>query len=344
MLVSGYLSAQFAGVQRGDGNEWLAVNDIVRYASLALCVRRSGFSARQATWVISMIVISCTIAAIEGFWYLKVSGIRDTLQLVSVGHVNHSAIYMAICSSVAAGLMLAFWRGAGRGAKGAMIASTGLLLTGLFIGGSRAAAAVGVLLLLFFGAIGARAAGFGRAIWALLLPMILVAILVGGQAAIKRQLEYASKNYWMSHRDLIWNRGLVGWRQHPVFGIGMDNYSQITDARLQAWLAEQGRPYVAEAYSPAPHAHSLFVNTLVERGLIGLATLLALLAAWFANLLQRRPTFSGGGSAVALWCASFSALAVSVTIGLFNTTFHHEHAMLAVLCLALWLDGDRQRT
>ena len=343
LLVSGYLSAAFAGIQRGDGNEWLAVNDIVRYATLALCVRRGGYSARQSIWILGMMVASCAIGAVEGLWYLKVSGKRDALQLFSVGHVNHSAIYMAICSGVAAGLMLACWRGARAGARGAMMASTGLLLIGLFVGGSRAAAGVGVLLLLIFGAIGARAAGFGRAIWALLLPMILVAILVGGQGAIERQIEYASKNYWMSHRDLIWNRGLVGWRQFPVFGVGMDNYSQITDARLRGWLAEQGRNYDPGAYSPAPHAHSLFVNTLVERGIFGLAGLVALLVAWLAALVRRRPLFSAGGSAVALWCASLSGLAVTVLIGLVNTTFHHEHAMLALLCLCLWLDGYRKR-
>lgn len=343
LLVSGYLSAAFAGIQRGDGNEWLAVNDIVRYATLALCVRRGGYSARQAICVLGMMVASCAVGTVEGLWYLKVSGMRDALQLFSVGHVNHSAIYMAICSGIAAGLMLGCWRAANARARGATMASAGLLLTGLFVGGSRAAAGVGLLLLLVFGAIGARAAGFGRAIWALLLPMILAAILVGGQGAIERQIEYASKNYWMSHRDLIWNRGLVAWRQYPVFGVGMDNYSQITDVRLQAWLAAQGRTYDPGTYSPAPHAHSLFVNTLVERGAFGLAGLVALLGAWFATLWRRRPEFSTGGSTVALWCASLSALAVTILIGLVNTTFHHEHAMLALLCLCLWLDGIRKR-
>ena len=115
---------------------------------------------------------------------------------------------------------------------------------------------------------------------------------------------------------------------------------QISDARLQAWLAAQGRVYAPEAYSPSPHAHSLYVNTLVERGALGLGALLALLAAWAWALARKRPDFAAAGAALTLWCASFSGLVVTAGIGLVNTTLHHEHAMLALLSLTLWL-GSR---
>ena len=92
-----------------------------------------------------------------------------------------------------------------------------------------------------------------------------------------------------------------------------------------------------DEYRRAPHAHSLYVNTITERGAIGLAALLAVLVAWAVTLWRLRPRTGGDVEAAALWCAAFSGWFVTVVIGFANTTMHHEHATLAVLTLVLWL-------
>ena len=48
-IVAGYLSAIFAGIHRGDGNEVLAVNDLVKYVSLFWCLRRGGCRRKSPT-------------------------------------------------------------------------------------------------------------------------------------------------------------------------------------------------------------------------------------------------------------------------------------------------------
>jgi O-antigen ligase len=275
------------------------------------------------------------IAELEAVWRWKVTGKRSALELVSVGHVNHSAIYMCICAGVAAGALAALWPRLGRSARVLLGLATLALVTGLFLGGSRAAGGVVVAILACIALIWSRVLGSGRNALLALLVTLGFAAVVGGTSALNRQIEWGAKNYTLSQRDLIWNRGLVAWRESPVFGVGMENYGHFSEARLKEWVARQGVPYRAEDYVGGPHAHSLYMNTLVERGIVGLGTVLLFLLAWGASLARQRPRFDQPGAALALWCASASALAVTALIGFVNTTLHHEHAMLALLLLGL---------
>jgi O-antigen ligase len=217
-----------------------------------------------------------------------------------------------------------------------------LILAALFATGGRAASGVAVILLCALAAVVARTLGLGRAAWAGALLVIAAAILVGGTSALQRQIENTEDHNILSQRDLIWNRGLVAWRATPWFGVGPDNYSQITVTDLRTELAAEGKPYVATEYAGAPHAHNLYINVLVERGIVGLAALLAVLLTWGALLLRRWPQPGMQSAPLVIWGASFSAWLVTVVIGFANTTLHHEHAMLALMALGLWLGDLRQ--
>jgi O-antigen ligase len=335
LFVTGALSAAFGGIQRGDGNEWWATGDILRYGLLLVCVLRAGYTTAQKLLLLAVLVASGALAELEAIWNWKIAASRKALELVSVGHVNHSAIYLAICLGLAAGLLAGLWRSLVPRERALLGAATLFFLTGLFLGGSRAAGAVGILIMLAAALAGARSAQLGRRAWAAVGIVIVVAALVGGTSALQRQIEWGAQNYSLAQRDLIWNRGLVAWREAPAFGVGMENYGHFTETDLQRWLARQGRAYVKEEYVGAPHAHSLYINTLVERGVVGLAALLAFLGMIARRLLRRRPRLNDGGAAVTLWFGGVSAWLVTVVIGFANTTLHHEHAMLAMLAFGL---------
>jgi hypothetical protein len=57
----------------------------------------------------------------------------------------------------------------------------------------------------------------------------------------------------------------------------------------------------------------------------------------FVSLLRNRPVASADDEAWLLWGAAATAWLVTVGVGLVNTTLHHEHGILAVLLLGLWL-------
>ncbi len=335
VLATGALSAVFGGIQRGDGNEWRAAGDLLRYGSLYVCVRRAGYTTAQKLSVAIMLVASCALAEAEALWNWKVSASRKALELFSVGHVNHSAIYLAICMGLSAGLLAGLWRVITTRDRTLLGVATLFFLIGLFLGGSRAAGAVGVVVMLAAAIVAARSAHLGRRAWVAAGAVIALAALVGGTSALQRQIEWGSQNYSLAQRDLIWNRGLVAWQESPWFGVGMENYGHFNDAQLEKWVTGQGKPFVKAQYSGAPHAHSLYINTLVERGVAGLAALLGFLGMVAWRLVRKRPDLVAGGAEVALWFGGVSAWLVTVAIGLANTTLHHEHAILAMLAFAL---------
>ena len=193
---------------------------------------------------------------------------------------------------------------------------------------------------------------YGKQSWK---PLATIAAFLGASAiliavtqpwVLQKHLRNVSHDNVLAYRDLIWERAFTSWQEYPAFGLGMDNFSQVNSARYRLWREKQGRPYSAERDYSAPHAHSLYVNTLVERGIFGMLFMLAFLVAWLIAQRPRPARADGFAWALswALWGASLSAWFVTVSIGLVNTTLHTEHALISVILLGAWLSRkDPQR-
>ncbi len=70
----------------------------------------------------------------------------------------------------------------------------------------------------------------------------------------------------------IWGAALDGFEQRPLLGWGLNNFSE-----LYASLERPGRGYLGSGAFDVPDtAHNLYLNTLAEQGLVGLAALIAL--------------------------------------------------------------------
>jgi O-antigen ligase len=85
---------------------------------------------------------------------------------------------------------------------------------------------------------------------------------------------------------------LATWERYPWFGIGMDSYSQVTAERVKVWRRVRQTIYDPANYYQSSHTHSLYVDTLAERGIVGASALSAVLIAWTLLLLlawRRRP-------------------------------------------------------
>jgi len=338
-IASGFAVAAFAGVHH---NEWRGALDLVRYGMLLWLLKRSRPGERALGWLLGALAAGTALALAQGYWRLLVTHSRTFLELNSVGHVNHSAIFLAIMIGALAGFLFAYWA---RLAPAARVAGV-VLLVAFGVSEvwmqSRASAAVTLALMLLL----------GLAWWVRSRPIsaaavggvaVALAIAVAAQVeVIKKQEQRAAEANVLSFRGDIWATALVAWRRFPAFGIGMDNYSQVNDGLIRKWLVELGRSEEGLVIDTRwGHAHSLYFNTLAERGAVGLSVLLAVLLLWLHGLVRRFPGQQGSDLAWALWAASFSAWFVTVGAGLGNTTLHHEHALLAMLLLGLWLGSDR---
>lgn len=338
-IASGFVVAAFAGLQH---SEWRGALDLLRYGTVLWLLKRSRLSERQIWWLLGALAAGTVLALLHGYWRLLIAQSRPFLELNSVGHVNHSAIFLAIGIGALAGFIIAYWARLARTARAA-----GVVLLIAFVASeiwmqSRAAAVVMLVTVLLLGL-----AWFRRSRWigASTVGSVFVglAIAVAMQVAVitKHEQRVAQGNA-LAFREGIWNAALVAWQRFPAFGIGMDNYSQLNDDLMREWLADLGRADDGRVFDTRwGHAHSLYLNTLAERGVVGVCSLFAVLLLWLYRLVRHLPDRAESDLACALWAGSFSAWFVTVAVGLGNTTLHHEHALLAMILLGLWLGWRR---
>lgn len=342
-LLSGYIVAMFAGLHQ---DEWEGPNDVFRYVAVLWLVKRSRFGKDELKKLLLAVIISTAVATAYAFWSLLVSHTRANLELHSVGHVNHSAIYLAISIGVLLSYVLAFWKRLGNPMRAGLMLLLATFTTALMLTSSRAAIIGAVLLALLFGVVWLRRSR--RPVMTIAATLIVLAGLAVSTdfQAVREHMAQTKSNSLLQVRTQIWNAGLAAWRKFPLFGVGVENHGQITYDHLKLWRAERGEPYDQSKYHTTGHAHNLYINTLVERGAFGFAVVAGVLLTWAYWLYRRVPRGEDEDLAWALWGGSCSAWFVTCSVGLLNTTLHHEHAILSVLLLGMWLsyltyDADR---
>jgi O-antigen ligase len=334
-IASGFVVAVFAGLH---GSEWRATIDIVKYGSVLWLVKRGGYTAQEIRWVLGTLVASTLVGLAVGHWRME-SRIEKSgsLQLWSVGHVNHTAIYLAIMLGLCASWLFARWRAWTAPMRAVALVVNAFILYSLVVTASRGAVGVGLIMLVLLSLAWWRRSRVPL-IWSSAAILIVVAAAAGvGLNVVKKHADDVAAQNVLSFRDGIWRMGLVAWERYPWFGVGLDNYQFITHERVKEWRAAAGKDYDAGRYVHFPHAHNLLINTLAERGIVGTAVLFAVLLAWLVWLLRFRPRAQDDDLEWILWGAAAGAWLVTVGAGAVNTTLHDEHGILAALLLGLWL-------
>ncbi len=333
-IGSGFAVAVFAGIRN---DEWHAAADVVRYASVLWTLKRSRYADRTWFVLIAAILAGTMVGLAWGYWNLYVSKTDTSLALNSVGHVNHSAIYLASVLGAALMAARAWWRETSILWRMANLALLALLIVSLFWMQSRAA--VGAAFLMAFALLCAYAArrreGLG---WVALFAVAAVsAVLLLSPQVVEKNKTFMHKSYVLNGRDEIWHVGVATWREFPLFGVGMGNFGRVDYRQLESWSARRGEAFEKQAFLPSSHAHSLYVNTLAERGLLGLGVLVAVLAAWAVALIRRVPDANAPPLLWAYWGGAAGAWIITIVAGALNTTLHHELALLCMLLLGGWL-------
>jgi O-antigen ligase len=334
-IASGALAAAFAGLHH---REWNGVFDLLRYGSVLWLLKRSRFEERDILVLLAALALGTVVTLVHGYWRLEVAGTRKRLELKSVGHVNHSAIYLAIMLGAAVSAVAAYWHRLGAARRALAAALLALFAISLFVMESRTAVLVaGALVVLIAVAWWPRARVMSFTTLAAVVVVGLIAV-VGHVDVVKKHEREAAAGDVLSYRLQIWNTARAAWQRFPFFGVGMDNYSVIPPEAIPEWRKQAGKPYDEKDYLVrSGHAHSLYYNTLAERGTVGFAALAAVLIAWLWRLARRYPGRAGGDATWALWGGALSAWFVTVFAGIGNTTLHSEHALLAMILLGLWM-------
>jgi O-antigen ligase len=304
-------------------------------------VSRSGYSTKEMSFLFGLTIISGVPPLLWGGYELYYLESKPFLQLHSVGHVNHSAIYLTMLFGASLGWMLALWSRLSAMNKSLMALVSSLFFVSLIIGQSRAALGVGMLIALVLivfltcdkkiklGAI-------------LCLTIFSLSAVVFNAEIVKKELVQEKNNDFLSGRDKVWNVSLEAARFHPLLGIGMSNWGYIKKEYIKKSLTSRGESYDPTDYYTHPgHSHSLYLTALVDRGFVGLLMTFIFLIYWIQYIRTTFNLTKISSQAAYLWSGSISALLVTFGIGLVNTTFHHEHGILACLFLGLHINYCR---
>jgi O-antigen ligase len=328
-IASAFVVASCAGLHL---DEWRATADIVRNGVLLWLLRRSDYSPLELRRILYGLFAGVVVGVALAHWRFW-QGLQP-FELNSVGHVNHTAIYIAIMLGVAAA-----WLFSGGGAVAASVLV--LLLVSLVVTASRSSIGVGLVMLIVLAAAWWPRSRRPLAALSALVVLTIATAWFGGAEFIQKQRQNVQAQNVLAYRDGLWRAALVAWQRYPVCGIGIDNYKLLNRERLKNWSAEAGKDFDVQGYLEYPHAHSLYVNTLAERGVIGSLPLGALLVAWLVWLVRYRPPREAADDDWLWWGAAAAAGFVTMGVGFVNTTLHHEHGMLAAMLLGVWLSGVR---
>jgi O-antigen ligase len=341
-LGSAYILASFAGLHE---NEWRGIGDLWRNVSLVWLLKRSGYGDREWQAIYAGVAVSTLVATLWGLAALTVPHKYAGIELHSVGHVNHSATYIAISIGAVLSGLVAYWPRLTMRTRVAGLLTLFVFAAAIVLAGSRAATLVSLIIIVLIGALWSRRSKAVLLAIALALAVFTTTIQTFDKDMHrKNELAKTSPNPMLNERYPMWHQAIAAWRAHPWFGVGLDNFDAIDAETVKRWVEESGETYDAATYASSSHAHSLYLTALAERGIVGLAVVLAVLAAWTVSLLRSWPRKTDPPLRWMVWGGAASALIATVAIGVVNTTLHHEQGLLAMLLFGAWLGLKRDHT
>jgi len=245
------------------------------------------------------------------------------LELKSIGHVNHSAIFMLLVFCVAlisASELKKIYE------KYLGITITLICVFGIMVAGSRATmyllpvAVFSILLYQFFYKQANLKTSF--------VLIILFSVISISYTYISANITQDGRIYSQLTKGVtgsetrypVFSSAFYTWLEHPFFGIGSGEFKTIDITKYFPGNVEVN----------VSHAHNTFLTFLTEKGIIALLAYLVFQLSLFAKFIKNFRQNS----------IVFLALLMLVfqnVISLVNTTFHHENALLMLLFWALAL-------
>ena len=251
-------------------------------------------------------------------------------ELKSIGHVNHSAIFMLLVFCVAlissAELKKIY-------EKYIAIIVAGICVFGIMIAGSRAT--MYLLPIIIFSIllyqISKRQTELKLAFSLIILFSVIAIFYTYISANIiqdERFYSQLTKGVTGSEtRYPIFASAFYMWLENPLFGIGSGQFKIID---ITKYFPGNGEIHVS-------HSHNTFLTFLTEKGIVALLAYLVFQLSLFIKFIKNFRQNS------IVFLALLMLMANNI-ISLANTTFHHENALLMLLFWALALSAIDEKS
>ncbi|MBF9055268.1 hypothetical protein HKCCA1065_01430 [Rhodobacterales bacterium HKCCA1065] len=321
------------------GDTITPVNSAPRWTLLALFVlaaSRLDCSRGQLITMLAALMAGGVAAVAESFWAWSLNG-KHYPEFRSVGHVNHSSMYSLIPLATGIGaLYLREWWLKAFGMAAIVSALAFLPPSKSLVGG----VAIAAILVAGLGVWAVRRWSLTGLVLAVCAAVVVVAGALATPPAAGLRGELVARvtgDDIFSHRDKILNSALAVWDRHPLTGTGWFSFGLATsEEEVRAAVAADGLEYDPTQYAHLPHGHNLWTTMLIERGLLGVGLVTALLLFYFWTFMslalsrdQLDPSERGAAVAALLVAVGFAVA------GLGNTTMMNEHGHAGMALIAV---------
>ena len=343
IVFTALLTTIFAGFPGLE--EWKGYKVLLTAILTGWFLSRTYYSENEYQLLFKLIILSTIPPLVWGLYEYLVIHSRASLEVHSVGHVNHSAIYLVMIFGASLAWLLSHLNAK----KEKVTLSWQITLLGilsllffisLIIGESRGAFGIAVILAIMLCLL-LPLKKYIKLFGVLFISSMLILTVAVNAPIVKKQIINQENNNVLSARDRVWNVSIEAARFHPLLGIGLSNWHFINLDQLKKSVEDRGEIFDSRIYSFQGHSHNLYLSALVERGIVGLFVTFLFMVAWIRHLIK---TFQWAKKSIGrtyLWGGSLSAWVATFGIGFVNTTFHHEHAILACLFLGIYLSYTR---
>lgn len=316
----------------GDG-----FRDVIRFVLIAWVISRSHFSMSNLTQLSLVAIVATLLTLIYG--YLSTGG--ELKELHSVGHINHTAIFLCIAYSISLSLLLFNFANLTLSQKLILLIASIVLFFSTVDTGSRATFGMLIvitsmnfiylliklkktsLVLLFVGAI----------------SVIGVLFIQNPPIALKRILD--SENILKDDiRGKIRNFSYYVFNENPILGIGFGNYGLVKIEDIKDSVIKDQGVFEKKQFPKlnSAHAHNVYYTYLISGGVLLFSVFLWF---WFYIVWIISKLFLINSNNEWILFSSVSVLLINLIIGWFNTTLHHEHAILSMFVLGILISEYR---
>lgn len=314
----------------------------------AILLSRTTIPMPKVTLLGSSIILGTFIAVLSS-WYVWIrdDGIRPELN--SVGHFNHSALYIAVTFGVSLALLMIH-----KGWKKRLFAAIAIFFVIAVIPTNSITAAATIIAMTIAAiAIHSRptrnnilflVASTAFIVVALTMSIHFVPVVKNFQNKILFYMNGGDTgDSFLSRRDQIFNAAIFVLPKFPLFGAGDRNFGLATDQKYMESLAVQrGVPFEAERFYHTNHGHNLVTSILLNRGYLGLFLILGFIfiATW-KHLQWLIQYYSNRKPKLEPVTGIMTGIYIIVG-GMGNSTLYVEHGQLAFCLIGLSL-GYLQR-
>ena len=342
LIASSFLSALFPFV--AVGSEWRGFKGMLLWVTFGWTLFRSDYNEKEKKYLFIFAILMTLPPLIWGLTESLVLHTKDALQLHSVGHVNHSAIYLCMIAGASCSFLVNQLHKEQK--KYIFLGTLLLILFIISVVISQSRAAFGIIFLIVFTIflLSKLSVKIKTILLSLLTVFLISIVFVKPASVIEKQIANQNNHDILSQRDKIWRAAIEVARLNPLLGIGGGNWNLIKIDQIKSSVESRGETFNAEKLPMHyHHPHNIYLSNLVDRGILGLIIFLSFMLIWLITLINSYKKFKRSSNAMFFVKGSFSAWVTIFGIGFVNTTFHHENALLALFFLSLHLNYLRQK-